>query len=66
MKDFHLPLHSRSVFSRSEVVPARKNTRNIGANFPEKLPEKILETSFQTSCRFSEALFSRRAMSFLH
>ena len=30
MKDFHLPLHSRSVFSRIGLVPARKIKRFLG------------------------------------
>ena len=49
MKYFHLPMHSRSVFSRIGVVPARKNTRTAvwvstaEKTIPGKL-EKCLES----------------------
>ena len=48
MKDFHLPLHSRSVFSRIGVVPAHKNHENQRTTGPPKEvlpahPQKLVD-----------------------
>ena len=61
MKDFHLPLLSRSVFSRIGVVPARKNRGD--KNFPirgrkkQGQPETWQDSTFLVSTRKSGNFF---------
>ena len=49
LKDCHLPLHSRSVFSRIGVVPAHQIKRLLGKLFPLDFPSK-----FEQSGMFAE------------